>query len=247
MVWVVGGDAAGNQSSPLGAYVGAWARVTVVSGVCGSAGADGEFYEEGARAALTATPEVGYGFDRWRVVSGGDDGMLDDTASAAAELTVPTGDVEVEALFTKKSLTVAFVVDAPGVVTGPPDTVGLIGEAVTAQVVVPSLVGYAFVGWYKTAQVLDQADPALAWDFDVDVVTADMIGAGDTVRLFGAWRSVWGEVAYDLHATADQPSVPASLGPDRLQVGSKLVDAASYKTSLVRAGYKFDGWVLDAD
>lgn len=57
--------------------------------------------EQGKKVTITATPNRGYKFDEWRVLSGGI--RLRDEYSATTTFTMPDNDVEIKAYFQKKS------------------------------------------------------------------------------------------------------------------------------------------------
>ena len=57
--------------------------------------------EQGKKVTITATPDRGYKFDEWRVLSGGI--RLRDEDSATTTFTMPDNDVEIKAYFKKKN------------------------------------------------------------------------------------------------------------------------------------------------
>ena len=67
----------------------------------GTATASPSQAEQGKKVTITATPERGYKFDEWRVLSGGI--RLRDEYSATTTFTMPNKDVEIKAYFKKKS------------------------------------------------------------------------------------------------------------------------------------------------
>ena len=67
----------------------------------GTATASPSQAEQGKKVTITATPERGYKFDEWRVLSGGI--RLRDEYSATTTFTMPNKDVEITAYFKKKS------------------------------------------------------------------------------------------------------------------------------------------------
>jgi uncharacterized repeat protein (TIGR02543 family) len=254
VVYVVGVDGEGNRSSVAVLPLGAFSKLTVHRRVIdpGTAYADADSYAEGAQAYLTAIPAKGYEFIRWQPEAGASEAMFGDTGSASTSFTMPGNDATVRALFAKRTLSVGFVLDVPP--AAPEDTSdwSASGEAVIegripAPPATPELADYRFVGWYTEPQVLDRADPSKAWYFAKAPVTADMIADdGVTVTLYGAWATKYGEVRYALGGSETEPVSPTSVGPDRVEIGSKIVDAPSFGTVLSRAGYTFDGWFVDA-
>jgi uncharacterized repeat protein (TIGR02543 family) len=253
VVYVVGRDQAGNTSAaPVAVSLGAYPRVTVVAGSGGSALADAARYAEGSEASLTATAFAGYRFVAWTVESGGSQALLDDSGAASTTLAVGEEDLTVKATFAKADLLVQFDLGVPSeardeVSDWSASGQARIGEKVTAPTDAPELADFRFVGWYTEAQELDQADPSEAWDFGSGTVSAEMIAGGGTVTFYGAWASVYSDISYQLHDTTEAPATPSALGPDRVEIGSKLVDAASYTEALSRPGFVFGGWYLDAN
>ena len=67
----------------------------------GTATASSSQAEQGKKVTITATPDRGYKFDEWRVLSGGI--RLRDKDSATTTFTMPNRDVEIKAYFKKKS------------------------------------------------------------------------------------------------------------------------------------------------
>lgn len=74
--------------------------VTVTNDGNGNATADPTSGTSGTTVSVTATPNSGYQFDHWEVVSGGV--TLSDTGSQTATFTIGDSDVEVKAIFVKK-------------------------------------------------------------------------------------------------------------------------------------------------
>ncbi len=74
--------------------------VTVVDSDNGTAEADIAEAEEGTQITLTATPDDGYIFNRWRVVSG--DLELDDATTNPLTFVMPASDVEITAAFVEE-------------------------------------------------------------------------------------------------------------------------------------------------
>ncbi|MDR1188847.1 MAG: InlB B-repeat-containing protein, partial [Bifidobacteriaceae bacterium] len=253
VVYVVGVDAEGNRSAVVALPLGAFSvlTVSVEPAGSGSASAGAGSYAEGWQVELTASPAKGWAFSRWEPVSGATVDMFADPDDAATTFTMPGNAATVRAVFEKRTLLVGFDLSVPPAVADPPawsaSDMTVIGGRVGTPLGVPSLDDYRFVGWYTEPQALDGADPAGAWDFGSDVVTADMIADdGVTVTLYGAWASKYGEVHYVLGGTVEEPVLPADVAPDRVLIGSRLADAPGFATELKRAGYSFDGWFLDA-
>ncbi|MDR1426839.1 MAG: InlB B-repeat-containing protein [Bifidobacteriaceae bacterium] len=253
VVYVVGEDAEGNLAgAPIAITVGAFSAVTLTHNPGGSVGEVSPGYVEGTEVPLQATPDAGYQFASWDVTAGGDNTLLTDRLAANTALTIPGESVSVHATFAKKPLTVRFDVNKPA--DAPEDTsgwaatgTGRIEEPIGAPPAPPPLADFEFVGWYPTALAPGAADPEQAWDFASDLIDAPMID-GDSVTLHAAWTTAWSEVRYDLNDSSASPATPASLGPDRARIGSKIVDAASYSEGVRRAGgFKFGGWFLDSD
>lgn len=67
----------------------------------GTATASPSQAEQGKKVTITATPERGYKFEKWKVINGGV--TLDNANSATTTFTMPDENVEIKASFTKKS------------------------------------------------------------------------------------------------------------------------------------------------
>ncbi|MDR1443070.1 MAG: InlB B-repeat-containing protein [Bifidobacteriaceae bacterium] len=255
-VYVVAEDGDGNLSALLPLPLGPFSGLTVEAGEGGTAGASASGLAEGDTTELWATAGPGYQFAGWTVLSGGDASvLLDDPEVAAAVLTMPGNNVTVKALFTKTVLDVVFILNAPAAAEDAPGTgwpkhgSAKIGELVAGTPSAGGLTDYRFTGWHTTVYGVDEADPDKAWVFAEDVVTAAMINAvgGGQVVLYGAWESRWGDVMYAVGGTDAYPASPAAVGPDRVEVGSVVVDAPGYSTVLSRPGFTFGGWYLDSE
>ncbi|MDR0593221.1 MAG: InlB B-repeat-containing protein, partial [Bifidobacteriaceae bacterium] len=221
-----------------------------------------------------ATPDPGYLFSHFRRSYGG--GTWSEHRHAPIDSGVTAVDTSAEdshrwylhVVFAKE-VPVVFHLGAPqGVPDWSPGVVTAWTEwGIKAPAPAPDLDGYRFVGWYPSEQALDAADPDQAWiftsakwwltrsplaDWDAgvyleDLVDPSMVDAEGTVHLYGAWASTHGVISYDLGGSVDYPATTASVGPDRAEIGSRLVEADSYGTAPVRAGHRFTGWAFDAD
>ena len=87
--------------------------VTVTSGGNGTAGADAETSASGKTVTLTATPDEGYRFKEWQVLSG-------DVTVENDQFEMPTEDVEIKAIF---ELIPAYTLSAPNPVEINPNDV----------------------------------------------------------------------------------------------------------------------------
>ncbi|MDR0592995.1 MAG: InlB B-repeat-containing protein, partial [Bifidobacteriaceae bacterium] len=273
-VWVVGTDLEGNDSNLVSIDLEPGVTFTVTHSPGGSASVELVHTTGSARVKVTATPDAGWAVQCfWDIEPDRDPhckwgGPLDDFEISGVVSYTGIQHIHRHISFTKE-VPVEFHLGAP--VDAPDWSAGAvtawIGAAVPAPPDAPDLDGYRFVGWYPSKQALDAADPDQAWQFSknewdledpmeafwsgVDVVDHSMVDAEGTVHLYGAWASTHGEIAYDVNAPVDCPVYPDRVGPDRVEIGSRLADAPSYgvepASELHHAGCYFTGWAFDAD
>lgn len=156
--------------------------------------ADADAAEAGAAVQLIATPNSGYQFKEWSVVSGAIT-ITDD------KFTMPAEDVSVQAVF-EKQVNVSF--DLNGIDGTAPDTQSVAVNGKVTKPSDPTDKVHTFTGWYKTK---DQTTGVLSdkWDFNTDTVTED-------TTLYAQWSIT---VQAILQTNTDLPSsddgsIPAS-------------------------------------
>lgn len=98
-------------------------------------------YSQGDTVTITATPDLGYTFANWTVLSGGV--TLANANSASTSFTMPNNAVSVQANFTRKPYLVTINPTSAGTITG--NTYYNAGDTVTVKAVPNN--GYVFSKW----------------------------------------------------------------------------------------------------
>lgn len=111
--------------------------ITVQTSGGGTAGASETSAFPGMEITLTATPDTGYFFKEWQVVSGGI--TINDN-----KFTMPSNDVTIMAIFEVATYTVSF--ESNGGSAVPSQTV-VYGD-LAVEPVAPTKAGHTFAGWY---------------------------------------------------------------------------------------------------
>ena len=161
--------------APVDTYI-----VTVQSDGNGTASADVTYGATGTEVTLTATPNAGYQFKEWQVISGG-------VTITNNKFTIGTENVVVKAIFEEVPATTYTVTF---------ETNG--GSAIASQKVAdgnkatkpadPTKDGYTFEGWYKDAAL------TVAYDFET-AITAD-------ITLYAKWTQK-AQISYTVVSGAD--------------------------------------------
>ena len=139
--------------------------VTVTTDGNGTAMANPASAAKGDTVTLTATPNPGYAFDRWEVLSGGV------TIASDNAFTMPGSAVEIKAHFKQAEYTVTL--DANGGAVTPTSVTTVNGGTLPGTIPSPVREGYAFQGWYTErdggyqaipggVKILRQCDPLCA-------------------------------------------------------------------------------------
>ena len=126
----------------------------------GTASASPASGAEGTEITLKATPDAGYKFKEWQVISGGV--SVADTASAETTLTIGTSDVEVKAVFEElppEEYSVTVSTDGNGTASADP-TSGTKDTTVTLKASPKS--GYKFKEWQVISGGVSVADKGSA-------------------------------------------------------------------------------------
>ena len=127
------------------------------------------WYNMGDEVELEATPNTGYEFKEWKVISGGV------TIGADNKFTVGTADVEVQAVFAPIKYTITYNFDGGTNAEANPAEYTIESDAITLQD--PSWTGHTFGGWYDNAQ------------FTGDPVTTITKGSTGNVTLYAKWTT----------------------------------------------------------
>lgn len=225
-------DSAGNLSAPQYALVtrrGTTYTVTVTDDGNGTGTASPATSEAGMEITLRATPNTGYHFKEWQVVSGG-------VTITDNRFIMPAGDVTVKAIFEKNTAASEFTVTFDG--NGGTPSVGSMtttGQKLASLPDVSRSGSYRFDGWYTAASGGTKITKATTFSADTTVyaqwtytgssqqdtyclVTATA-GAGGTISPFGNVRVREGE-SLTFTITPDKGYVVSSVKVDGKSVGA---------------------------
>ena len=225
-------DSAGNLSAPQFALVtrrGTTYNVTVTDDGNGTGTASPATSEAGMEITLRATPNTGYHFKEWQVVSGG-------VTITDNRFIMPAGDVTVKAIFEENTAASEFTVTFDG--TGGTPSVGSMtttGQKLASLPDVSRSGSYRFDGWYTAASGGTKITKATTFSADTTVyaqwtytgssqqdtyclVTATA-GDGGTISPFGNVRVREGE-SLTFTITPDKGYVVSSVKVDGKSVGA---------------------------
>ena len=225
-------DSAGNLSAPQFALVtrrGTTYTVTVTDDGNGTGTASPATSEAGMEITLRATPNTGYHFKEWQVVSGG-------VTITDNRFIMPAGDVTVKAIFEENTASSEFTVTFDG--TGGTPSVGSMtttGQKLASLPDVSRSGSYRFDGWYTAASGGTKITKATTFSADTTVyaqwtytgssqqdtyclVTATA-GDGGTISPFGNVRVREGE-SLTFTITPDKGYVVSSVKVDGKSVGA---------------------------
>ena len=225
-------DSAGNLSAPQYALVtrrGTTYNITVTDDGNGTGTASPATSEAGMEITLRATPNTGYHFKEWQVVSGG-------VTITDNRFIMPAGDVTVKAIFEENTAASEFTVTFDG--NGGTPSVGSMtttGQKLASLPDVSRSGSYRFDGWYTAASGGTKITKATTFSADTTVyaqwtytgssqqdtyclVTATA-GAGGTISPFGNVRVREGE-SLTFTITPDKGYVVSSVKVDGKSVGA---------------------------
>lgn len=225
-------DSAGNLSAPQFALVtrrGTTYTVTVTDDGNGTATASASISEADMEITLRATPNTGYHFKEWQVVSGG-------VTITDNRFIMPAGDVTVKAIFEENTAASEFTVTFDG--NGGTPSVGSMtttGQKLASLPDVSRSGSYRFDGWYTAASGGTKITKATTFSADTTVyaqwtytgssqqdtyclVTATA-GAGGTISPFGNVRVREGQ-SLTFTITPDKGYVVSSVKVDGKSVGA---------------------------
>ena len=186
--------------------------VTVTTDGNGTAMANPASAAKGDTVTLTATPNPGYVFDRWEVLSGGVTIGSDNT------FTMPGNAVQIKAYFKQAEYTVTL--DANGGAGIPTSVTTVNGGTLPESIPNPVREGYAFQGWYIAPDGGNQSIPGLSKFFD-------------DVTLYAHWKAADYKVTLNTNGgTVNEGNV----------TGYVYGEGAKLPTDVTREGYTFGGW-----
>ena len=186
--------------------------VTVTNDGNGTATANPASAAKGDTVTLTATPNTGYVFDRWEVLSGGV------TIGSNNTFTMPGSAVEIKAYFKQAEYKVTL--DANGGAVTPTSVTTVNGGILPESIPNPVREGYAFQGWYTAPDGGNQAIPGMS-RFSADAT------------LYAHWKAADYKVTLNTNGgTVNEGNV----------TGYVYGEGAKLPTDVTREGYTFGGW-----
>ena len=221
-------DSAGNLSTPQFALVtrrGATYNVTVTDDGNGTGTASPATSEAGTEITLRTTPNTGYHFKTWQVVSGG-------VTITDNRFIMPAGDVTVKAIFEANTATSEFTVTFDG--NGGTPSVGSMTTTAQKLASLPSasrISSYRFDGWYTAA------------NGGTEITTSTTFSADTTV--YAHWTYVGKDdqpgTFYTISVTAGKGGTISPSGSVRVQKGGSLTLTITPDKGYVVSSVKIDG------
>ena len=221
-------DSAGNLSTPQFALVtrrGMTYNVTVTDDGNGTGTASPATSEAGTEITLRTTPNTGYHFKTWQVVSGG-------VTITDNRFIMPAGDVTVKAIFEANTATSEFTVTFDG--NGGTPSVGIMtttGQKLASLPSASRISSYRFDGWYTAA------------NGGTEITTSTTFSAGTTV--YAHWTYVGKDdqpgTFYTISVTAGKGGTISPSGSVRVQKGGSLTLTITPDKGYVVSSVKIDG------
>ena len=221
-------DSAGNLSTPQFALVtrrGATYNVTVTDDGNGTGTASPATSEAGTEITLRTTPNTGYHFKTWQVVSGG-------VTITDNRFIMPAGDVTVKAIFEANTATSEFTVTFDG--NGGTPSVGSMtttGQKLASLPSASRISSYRFDGWYTAA------------NGGTEITTSTTFSADTTV--YAHWTYVGKDdqpgTFYTISVTAGKGGTISPSGSVRVQKGGSLTLTITPDKGYVVSSVKIDG------
>ena len=221
-------DSAGNLSTPQFALVtrrGMTYNVTVTDDGNGTGTASPATSEAGTEITLRTTPNTGYHFKTWQVVSGG-------VTITDNRFIMPAGDVTVKAIFEANTATSEFTVTFDG--NGGTPSVGIMtttGQKLASLPSASRISSYRFDGWYTAA------------NGGTEITTSTTFSADTTV--YAHWTYVGKDdqpgTFYTISVTAGKGGTISPSGSVRVQKGGSLTLTITPDKGYVVSSVKIDG------
>ena len=221
-------DSAGNLSTPQFALVtrrGTTYNVTVTDDGNGTGTASPATSEAGMEITLRATPNTGYHFKKWQVVSGG-------VTITDNRFIMPASDVTVKAIFEKNTATSEFTVTFDG--NGGTPSVGSMtttGQKLASLPSASRIGSYRFDGWYTAASG------------GTKITTSTVFSADTTVYAHWTYTDKDDEpdTFYTITATAGKGGTISPSGSVRVREGGSLTFTITPDKGYVVSSVKVDG------
>lgn len=221
-------DSAGNLSTPQFALVtrrGTTYNVTVTDDGNGTGTASPATSEAGMEITLRATPNTGYHFKTWQVVSGG-------VTITDNRFTMPAGDVTVKAIFEANTATSEFTVTFDG--NGGTPSVGSMtttGQKLASLPSASRIGRYRFDGWYTAA------------NGGTKITTSTVFSADTTVYAHWTYtgKDDQPDTFYTITVTAGKGGTISPSGSVRVREGGSLALTITPDKGYVVSNVKVDG------
>ena len=221
-------DSAGNLSTPQFALVtrrGTTYNVTVTDDGNGTGTASPATSEAGMEITLRTTPNTGYHFKTWQVVSGG-------VTITDNRFIMPAGDVTVKAIFEANTATSEFTVTFDG--NGGTPSVGSMtttGQKLASLPSASRIGSYRFDGWYTAA------------NGGTKITTSTTFSADTTVYAHWTYTGEDDEpdTFYTITVTAGKGGTISPSGSVRVREGGSLALTITPDKGYVVSSVKVDG------
>ena len=221
-------DSAGNLSAPQFALVtrrGTTYNVTVTDDGNGTGTASPATSEAGMEITLRTTPNTGYHFKTWQVVSGG-------VTITDNQFIMPAGDVTVKAIFEANTATSEFTVTFDG--NGGTPSVGSMtttGQKLASLPSASRIGSYHFDGWYTAASGGTKITTSTTFSADTTVYAHwTYTGKDDEPDTF-----------YTITVTAGKGGTISPSGSVRVREGGSLALTITPDKGYVVSSVKVDG------
>ena len=221
-------DSAGNLSTPQFALVarrGTTYNVTVTDDGNGTGTASPATSEAGMEITLRTTPNTGYHFKTWQVVSGG-------VTITDNRFIMPASDVTVKAIFEKNTATSEFTVTFDG--NGGTPSVGSMtttGQKLASLPSASRIGSYRFDGWYTAASGGTKITTSTTFSADTTVYAHwTYTGKDDEPDTF-----------YTITVTAGKGGTISPSGSVRVREGGSLALTITPDKGYVVSSVKVDG------
>ena len=221
-------DSAGNLSTPQFALVtrrGMTYNVTVTDDGNGTGTASPATSEAGTEITLRTTPNTGYHFKTWQVISGG-------VTITDNRFIMPAGDVTVKAIFEANTASSEFTVTFDGNGGTPSvDSMTTTGQKLASLPSASRISSYRFDGWYTAA------------NGGTEITTSTTFSADTTV--YAHWTYVGKDdqpdTFYTISVTAGKGGTISPSGSVRVQKGGSLTLTITPDKGYVVSSAKIDG------
>ena len=184
----------------------------------------GGSYAEGKTVTLTATPNPGYKFKEWVVITG-NGGTLSNKDTNRAEFTMGTGDATLQAKFEEDPYYLYAIVYHLNDGTNHPSNPATYTKSDAITLANPTRDGYTFGGWYDNAS------------FSGSDITNIPVGSTGDKQFYAKWTAETYNISYqNLKGASNSNPVTYTIADTPIPLVSPTG----------ATGYTFDGWYDNA-